>query len=117
MARAKDETTRHRVVLLVVSGLRAARRPTARDLGIALGLTPSQLRRRLRQESNVTVRQAISIGCLDYAAGLLHESIKVEAALRLAGFRHYSSFCRQVRLRFGCLPSEFAERDRVDVGR
>jgi len=82
-------------------------RPTAKEIGRALDLTEVQLRRVLHVAGGQRVREAITAACLDRSAQLIREGLKIEAAFRLAGFRHDSNFSRQFKRRFGCTPSAF----------
>jgi methylphosphotriester-DNA--protein-cysteine methyltransferase len=69
-----------------------------------------ELRRGLRQGHAATCRAMITYGCLTYAARLIGDGMKVEAAMNLAGFRNKTVFCRNCRDYLGCQPHELRGR-------
>lgn len=86
-------------------------RPSTNDIGLAgFGLTASQLRRRLRMTGRMSLRDVVTYCCLTHAQALIRDGMKVEAAMRMSGFRHVGNFCDQFRLFFGCQPHECRER-------
>jgi AraC-like DNA-binding protein len=60
------------------------------------------------------LRDVIVLVRLGYAAQLITNDVKVQAAMRLAGFRNWTNFNRQFRRRFGATPAEYRARHRRD---
>jgi AraC-like DNA-binding protein len=97
------------------------RRPTMSEIAASLDTTPLRLRRRIHSQRELFAgtscyfdgspfRAVIGWCCLTYAADQMARGCKVLAAMRLAGFTNKSSFNRQLRQYFGCLPSQTVGR-------
>jgi AraC-like DNA-binding protein len=109
-------------VIAVVEALldRTGRRPTVREVAGEFGLAELTLRRRWRAVTgHRPLRDAITVACIQHAAELLADGVKVEAAMHLAGFHHWSNFNRQFRRVFGTTPGCYRvardEETRSDV--
>src|SRR5262245_1998881 len=85
-------------------------RPTSADLAAVLGVSERHLRRAQQRHRAARWRELITYGCLLYALREISCGVKVEAAMRLAGFRNRTNFNRQVREYFACRPIEFRNR-------
>jgi AraC-like DNA-binding protein len=91
-------------------------RPSVLDVALSAGRTPRELRRSYERVSAVLgplgrgndmmPRRMLTYACCTYAADLIRRGTKVTAASSLAGFRHHGNFARQIRLYFGCNPSD-----------
>jgi AraC-like DNA-binding protein len=87
---------------------RTGRRPTVREIASEFGLAELTLRRRWRAVTgHPPLRQIITVACLQHAAELLADGVKVEAAMHLAGFHHWSNFNRQFRRVFRTTPGRY----------
>ena len=97
-------------------------RPKIEDVARVLGCTAVELRRNYARHDRflnnlfgtgrvvATPRLALSYACVRYAAQLIRQGWKIEAARRQAGFHHKRAFNRQFVGFFGCLPSEYRAR-------
>jgi AraC-like DNA-binding protein len=97
-------------VIAVVEALlaRTGRRPTVREIANEFGMTALALRRGWRAvTSHPPLRHIITVACLQHAAELLADGVKVEAAMHLAGFHHWSNFNRQFRRVFRTTPGRY----------
>ena len=83
------------------------RRPTVAEAAATLGVSPVQLRRLLKRTGRATFKAMLTEVCLSHAASLIREGMKIEAAMRLAGFRNKTNFNKQFARRFGMLPKKY----------
>ena len=79
-------------------------RPRVADMSRMVGVGELELRRSLRRNHAAPCRAMITYGCLTYAARLIADGMKVEAAMSLAGFRNKTVFCRNCRDYLGFQP-------------
>ena len=84
---------------------RTGEHPTVGQVAAELRVNPLTLRRRWRSMGRTALRDLVVYACLTHARALILDGTKVEAAMLLSGFRHYSNFCRQFRAFFGDNPS------------
>lgn len=84
---------------------RTGEHPTVGQVAAELGVNPLTFRRRWQTTGRTALRDLIVYACLTHARTLILDGTKVEAAMLLSGFRHYSNFCRQFRAFFGENPS------------
>ena len=84
---------------------RTGEHPTVGQVAAELRVNPLTLRRRWRSTGRTALRDLVVYACLTHARALILDGTKVEAAMLLSGFRHYSNFCRQFRAFFGDNPS------------
>jgi methylphosphotriester-DNA--protein-cysteine methyltransferase len=82
------------------------RRPTMAEVAGAMELSAAQLRRRFKSAGELTFRSALTQACLTHAGMLIRNGTKIEAAMRLAGFRNKTNFNKQFNRRFGALPNQ-----------
>src|SRR5688500_6341705 len=95
------------IIRAVWSHLRcSATRPTVTALAQMLGLPERTLRRRLRISGRPPARDIITFAAVAYAALMISQGTKVEAAMLMAGFRNKTNFCVQFRTWLGCRPGE-----------
>jgi AraC-like DNA-binding protein len=85
-------------------------RPRVADMARMAGVSELELRRGLRHDHASTCRAMITYGCMTYAARLIADGMKVEAAMSLAGYRNKTVFCRNCRDYLGCQPHELRGR-------
>ena len=83
------------------------KRPHVSEVAEALELTSLRLRRTLRDDYAGTCREMIAYACVSFAVERIKAGWKVEAAMRAAGLRNKTSFCKECREFFGCQPHEF----------
>jgi AraC-like DNA-binding protein len=102
---------------IVWAHLRAhgGRRPAMSDVTVRLGYSPLQVRRALAERCSAPLRrrfrEMLCAACLTHAADMIGQGTKIEAALRLSGFRGKANFNRQFKKCFGCLPHELRARN------
>ena len=72
-------------------------RPTVSDVACAVGLSARRLRQECRARGLEAPRRQIMHGCISFAAALICEGTKMEAAIRLAGLHSRWNFNRQCR--------------------
>jgi AraC-like DNA-binding protein len=98
----------HRDVERVVwSYLRCnAARPTVSIIARGLGCSERHFRRLLRRSGRPPARDMITFSAVSFAASLISQGTKIEAAMLMAGFRNRTNFCAQCRRWLGCLPSQ-----------
>ena len=79
-----------------------------RALGRAVGLSRSQLTRRLKEALGTTPAKYVEAVRLDHAAGLLRSGGRlVKEAAAAVGYRDVRTFSRRFQERFGAVPSEW----------
>jgi AraC-like DNA-binding protein len=86
---------------------RSGSRLTVKEIAREFGLTEVTMRRRWRLPGMPPLRDVIILVRLGYAARLIVDGTKIEAAMRLAGFRNWTNFNRQFRRRLGGTPAEY----------
>jgi AraC-like DNA-binding protein len=86
------------------------RRPRMAEVAARLGMTDVQLRRYLKRHNASRMRDVIAWSCLTYAADLILDGTKVEAAALAAGFRNRTNFNHQFRDYLGCQPANWRRR-------
>ena len=96
---------------------RPGRRPSVDELARTLGTDARHLRVRLRADRCAPAREMITYGCLTYAARLIAEGVKIEAAMLIAGFHNKTNFCRQFREFLGCQPGRYRPSARPRTAR
>ena len=74
----------------------------------ALGRTPSQLRRALRQDLGTTFRKVRAQSRIAYAVRAIERGEKIEAVIREVGLHNRTSFIKQCRLYTGRSPRSFS---------
>lgn len=89
------------------------RRPTIHEIADALDLSAAQLRRRVKSMGGITLRSVLTRACLSYAENLICDGTKIEAAMRLAGFRNKTNFNAQFSRRFGALPNQWRDSGKM----
>ena len=77
------------------------------DVAHALGLTPSQLRRALRQDLGTTFRKVRAQSRVAYAVRAIERGEKIEAVIREVGLHNRTSFIKQCRFYTGKSPHSF----------
>jgi len=94
----------------------ATEHPNVRDLADALGLQPSILRRRLREDSGVTPRRILVWGRMFRAAEMLaHDGRAISSTALALGYSSDATFRRAVRRDLAYPPSRIADHGGLEV--
>ena len=86
------------------------RRPSIDHVAGAFGMTAVELRRSLHDQCAMSFRMLVARSRVDHAARNIQHGMKIEAAIRFAGFTNRTNFNRLFRRYYGCVPREYRSR-------